>query len=68
MRVAFGDDAAAAAGLVGWYNDRPNFVGDAIADPATGLLATIAALSAAKCGGSWLLDAALTRSAAWLRG
>jgi hypothetical protein len=39
-RVAFGDDAAAAGGLVRWLPDgTPNFLGDALADPVTGLSA-----------------------------
>ena len=36
-RVAFGDDAAAAGGLVVWDPDGPCFCADALADPATGL-------------------------------
>ena len=65
-RVGFGDDAAAAAGLVTWVDGRPGFVGDAIADPTTGLLGALAVHSAHRCGGRWLLDAALSRSAGWL--
>jgi len=36
-RVAFGDDAAAAGGLVVWDAAGPYFCADALADPATGL-------------------------------
>jgi len=36
-RVAFGDDAAAAGGLVVWDAEGPCFCADALADPATGL-------------------------------
>ncbi len=43
-RVGFGDDVAAAAGLVDWNAGCPSFVGDAIADPLTGLAAAVAAL------------------------
>jgi crotonobetainyl-CoA:carnitine CoA-transferase CaiB-like acyl-CoA transferase len=38
-RVAFGDDAAVAGGLVAWDAHGPVFAGDAIADPLTGLFA-----------------------------
>ncbi|MCV7081459.1 CoA transferase, partial [Mycolicibacterium insubricum] len=42
-RVAFGDDAAVAGGLVGRAPDgSPVFCGDAIADPLTGLAAAAA--------------------------
>jgi hypothetical protein len=63
-RVAFGDDAAAAAGLVAWDADGPCFVADAVADPLTGLLAAAGALGALATGGTWLLDVSLARSAA----
>lgn len=37
-RVAFGDDAAAAGGLVGWTSGgEPRFLGDALADPSRAL-------------------------------
>jgi CoA transferase family III len=43
-RVGFGDDVAAAAGLVAWCADgRPVFCGDALADPLTGLTAAVLA-------------------------
>ncbi|MFL6240217.1 MAG: CoA transferase [Actinomycetes bacterium] len=42
-RVAFGDDAAAAAGLVGWTREGPVPCGDAIADPLAGVHAAAAA-------------------------
>ena len=44
MRVAFGDDAAVAGGLVSGPTDRPLFCGDAIADPLTGMLGALAVL------------------------
>ncbi|MCC7077354.1 MAG: CoA transferase [Acidimicrobiia bacterium] len=44
-RVAFGDDAAAAAGLIAWDGDTPCVCGDAIADPLAGLHAAVSALS-----------------------
>ncbi|GAY07656.1 CoA transferase [Pseudonocardia sp. N23] len=46
-RVGFGDDVAASAGLVALDADGlPVFVGDAIADPLTGLTAAALALTA----------------------
>ncbi len=60
--VAFGDDAAAAAGLAaatGAGEGAPLFCGDAIADPLTGLHAAVAAWASWRCGGGQLLDLAL---------
>jgi hypothetical protein len=63
-RVAFGDDAAAAGGLVGWGPDgTPRFLGDALADPVTGLAAAVGALEALQDGGG-LVDVSLAGSAA----
>ncbi len=45
-RVGFGDDCAVAGGLMEWRDHRPRFIGDALADPLTGVEAAIAALSA----------------------
>jgi crotonobetainyl-CoA:carnitine CoA-transferase CaiB-like acyl-CoA transferase len=57
QRVAFGDDAAVAGGLVAWAADgTPVFCGDAIADPLSGLYAALAALAARRVGGGWLAD------------
>jgi CoA-transferase family III len=55
-RVAFGDDAAVAGGLVGWVpaqsSPEPVFSADAIADPLTGISGALAvALSRARGGG-----------------
>ncbi len=58
-RVGFGDDAAAAGGLVVWSRGRPLFCADAIADPLAGLAAAAAASQALAIGGRWLLDVAL---------
>ena len=67
--VAFGDDAAAAGGLVAWGSDgEPRFVADAVADPLTGIAAAGAVLAALQQGGSWLLDVAMARVAAWVAG
>ena len=64
-RVAFGDDAAVAGGLVtrdidGW----PCFCADAVADPCTGLLAAAEVFDKLEAGGRWLIDIALSRTAA----
>jgi hypothetical protein len=67
-RVAFGDDAAAAGGLVVGDDAGPCFVADAAADPATGLYAAVATLAALDSGGRWLLDIRLAGVAAWLAG
>jgi hypothetical protein len=64
-RVAFGDDAAAAGGLVRWTRaGAPRFLGDALADPVTGLAAAIGALEGLIGGGGVLVDAAMARCAA----
>lgn len=63
-RVGFGDDAAAAAGLVNWVDGVPRFEGDAVADPFTGLSAAAAAFSALRSDQGVLIDAALAGTAA----
>jgi crotonobetainyl-CoA:carnitine CoA-transferase CaiB-like acyl-CoA transferase len=64
-RVAFGDDAAAAGGLVSWTaRGAPRFLGDALADTLTGLAAAAGVLRALRAGGGALVDAALARTAA----
>jgi crotonobetainyl-CoA:carnitine CoA-transferase CaiB-like acyl-CoA transferase len=59
--VAFGDDAAVAAGLAAATGgaEAPLFCGDAIADPLTGLHAALAAWASWKSGGGHVLDLAL---------
>ncbi|MFC9555221.1 CoA transferase [Rhodococcus sp. NPDC056960] len=59
-RVGFGDDIAATAGLVGYTHGGPVFVGDAIADPLTGLTAAALAMSAPADGGGVLWDVAMS--------
>ena len=55
--IAFGDDAAVSAGLFDRRGDgKPVFIGDAIADPLTGLHAARAALAFYQQGQSVLLD------------
>ena len=61
--VGFGDDVAAAAGLVSWSAAGPAFVGDAIADPLTGIVAATTAIEAVCAGGGALLDSSLYASA-----
>jgi CoA-transferase family III len=66
--VGFGDDAAVAGGLVDVAADgKPSFVGDAIADPLTGLLAAALVAGSVARGGGVTIDLALrevARSAA----
>jgi hypothetical protein len=65
-RVGFGDDAAAAAGLVAWHpgDGEPRFAADAVADPVCGALAARAAHDAWARGGRWFVDASLSGAAA----
>ncbi len=67
-RVAFGDDAAAAGGLVVWNDEAPLFSADALADPVTGLTAAEACLQALAAGGRWLLDVSMSAVSAALTG
>ncbi|MFI2839584.1 CoA transferase [Mycolicibacterium sp. PDY-3] len=55
-RVAFGDDAAVAGGLVENTPTGPIFVGDAIADPLTGLHAAAAVVDSLARGGGELIE------------
>jgi len=63
-RVGYGDDTAAAGGLV-VPGDPPMFCADAVADPATGLYAALAALSLVAHGGG-VADVAMRDVAAHL--
>ncbi|MGY1551352.1 CoA transferase [Microbacterium sp. A588] len=65
-RVGFGDDCAAAAGAVGWAEGGPVFAADALADPATGLLAATAAMGLLHAGMSGTVDLNLRGTARWL--
>lgn len=58
-RVAFGDDAAVAGGLIDWRDGEPQLIGDAIADPITGMIAAHLTLQARAEGGGWIVDAGL---------
>jgi hypothetical protein len=65
--VAFGDDGAAAGGLLAWSVDgNPSFVGDAIADPLTGLFGALGVVESLLRGGGHLVDVSLQRSSSWV--
>ena len=61
MRVGFGDDCAVAGGLV---CAGPQFMGDALADPLTGLVSATRALAMWQAGRGGLIDVPLARTAA----
>jgi hypothetical protein len=65
-RVGFGDDVAAAAGLVAWEGDtgEPVFCGDALADPLTGLYSACRVVASLEAGGGEVLDIAMASVAA----
>jgi hypothetical protein len=67
-RVGFGDDVAAAAGLVADDGDGPYPVGDAIADPLSGVTAAAAAATALRAGRGCLLDVSMHHVAAHAAG
>ncbi|WAH97710.1 CoA transferase [Arthrobacter sp. MMS18-M83] len=61
-RVGFGDDVAAGSGLVAVDpGGLPLFVGDALADPLTGLAAAALAMTAPVAGRGILHDVAMSR-------
>jgi hypothetical protein len=63
-RVAFGDDAAVAGGLVGGSARGPVFCADAVADPLTGLHAALAVVEALRRGGGEVVQIAMAAVAA----
>jgi hypothetical protein len=66
-RVAFGDDAAVAGGLVGWTAGEPAmpvFCADAIADPLTGVCGALAVALSRSAGGGELIDLPMREVAA----
>ncbi|MPZ00486.1 MAG: CoA transferase [Actinophytocola sp.] len=63
-RVAFGDDAAVAGGLVGRTAAGPVFCADAVADPLSGMCAALGVLSSMATGGGHLIDVAMRDVAA----
>ncbi len=62
-RIGFGDDCAAAGGLLDLSGSHPGFAGDALADPLTGLLAAGVVFDILASGQGGLIDIALARSA-----
>jgi crotonobetainyl-CoA:carnitine CoA-transferase CaiB-like acyl-CoA transferase len=66
-RVGFGDDAAAAGGLVARDDEgAPVFCGDALADPVAGIVAALGGAAGLARGGGVLVDVSLAGTAAWL--
>jgi len=65
-RVAFGDDAAVAGGLVASDDEGPVFLADAVADPLSGIAAAAAVAAALRSDGQWIIDAAMAGVAAWV--
>ena len=61
-RVAFGDDAAVAGGLVAWDGPAPCFCGDAVADPLAGLAGAASVLAALESGGAWIIEASMAQA------
>jgi crotonobetainyl-CoA:carnitine CoA-transferase CaiB-like acyl-CoA transferase len=59
LRVGFGDDVAASAGLVAWEDGRPVPAGDALADPLTGITAAAAVVQALGQPRGALLDVSM---------
>lgn len=66
QRVGFGDDCAVAGGLVVQTPAGPQFLGDAIADPISGLVAATGVLRAVQQQKSCLMGVSLAESASWL--
>ncbi|WP_041301514.1 CoA transferase [Mycolicibacterium rhodesiae] len=62
--VAFGDDAAVSGGLVRGSAAEPDFCGDAIADPLTGLEAAATVAQALRDGGGQLVELSMSAVAA----
>jgi hypothetical protein len=63
-RVAFGDDAAVAGGLVSYDTNGPVFCGDAIADPLSGLVSAAAVAEQFRRGHRAVIDVAMASVAA----
>jgi crotonobetainyl-CoA:carnitine CoA-transferase CaiB-like acyl-CoA transferase len=59
MRVGFGDDVAAGAGLVAWDDGEPLPAGDALADPLTGVTSAAAVVAALTEQQGCLLDVSM---------
>jgi hypothetical protein len=71
-RVAFGDDAAVAGGLVGWTGGGPSaepvFCADAVADPLAGVCGALAVALSRAAGGGEQLDLSMREVAAAFAG
>jgi hypothetical protein len=67
-RVAFGDDAAVAGGLVVRDEDGPCFCVDAVADPLAGLVGAAAVLDALATDRRGLIDVSMAAVAASFAG
>lgn len=65
-RPGFGDDTAVAGGL--YLRQGPQFVGDAVADPVTGVFSALAALGALAGGTGALVDIAMREAVAHVVG
>jgi hypothetical protein len=59
-RIGFGDDLSATAGLIARDVSGPVFVGDALADPLTGVTAAALAMSAPADGSGHLWDLSMS--------
>ncbi|MGV0744089.1 CoA transferase [Mycolicibacterium sp. XJ870] len=66
--VAFGDDAAVSGGLVEYRSGAPVFLGDAVADPLTGLHAARAVADSCARGGGELIEFSMAAVAAGYAG
>jgi hypothetical protein len=67
-RVAFGDVASVAGGLIARDRHGPCFLADAVTDPLSGLIAAAAVHQALASGGRWMLDVAMAPLAASVAG
>lgn len=65
-RVAFGDDAAVAGGLVTWIDGEPWFLGDAAADPVAGVTAAAAVLGVRLSGRPGFVEVSMRDAVAHL--
>jgi crotonobetainyl-CoA:carnitine CoA-transferase CaiB-like acyl-CoA transferase len=64
--TGFGDDAAAAGGLILEDQGKPCFLGDAVADPLAGMHAALAASIFWKLGRPALLDISLSETSRYV--
>ncbi len=64
-RIAFGDDAAVAGGLIAGSPDDPWLCADAVADPLAGLTGAAVVLDLLCAGQASLVDLSMAHAAAW---